>query len=48
VHTGLTDGTVTEIVDGDLKEGDQVVIDTLNGDGSPQTAPAGTSVRRLF
>ena len=29
VHTGLTDGTVTEIVDGDLNEGDPVVVDTV-------------------
>jgi HlyD family secretion protein len=46
VHTGLTDGSVTEIVDGDLKEGEAVVIDTLNGDG--QTVPAATGVKRLF
>ena len=49
VHTGLTDGTVTEVVDGDLKEGDQVVVDTLNADGSSPTAPAGgATTRRLF
>ena len=27
VHTGLTDGTQTEVTDGDLKEGDAVVVD---------------------
>jgi HlyD family secretion protein len=48
VHAGLTDGTVTEIVDGDLKEGDPVVVDTVNGDGSAQASPAATSLRRLF
>jgi HlyD family secretion protein len=50
VHTGLTDGTVTEILDGDLKEGDQVVIDTTNADGtSPSATPAGgATTRRLF
>jgi HlyD family secretion protein len=47
VHTGLTDGTVTEIVDGDVKEGDQVVVDTLSGDGAPASSPA-TTTRRLF
>jgi HlyD family secretion protein len=48
VHTGLTDGTVTEVVDGDLKDGDQVVVDTQNADGSaPSSAPA-TTTRRLF
>jgi len=46
IHTGLTDGTVTEVVDG-LAEGDAVIVDTLNADG---TAPSttSTSVRRLF
>jgi len=48
VHTGLTDGTVTEIVDGDLKEGDPVVVDTVNGDGNAPSAPASTTLRRLF
>jgi hypothetical protein len=50
VHTGLTDGTVTEIVDGDIKEGDQVVVDTLNADGSaPSAGGAGAAqTRRLF
>jgi HlyD family secretion protein len=47
VHTGLTDGTVTEIVDGALREGDQIVVDSTSADGSP---PANTSaaLRRLF
>jgi HlyD family secretion protein len=48
VHTGLTDGTVTEVVDGDLAEGDQVVVDTTSGDTPAATAPATTSLRRLF
>ncbi|HEY8041277.1 MAG TPA: efflux RND transporter periplasmic adaptor subunit [Polyangiaceae bacterium] len=50
IHTGLSDGTVTEVVDGDLKEGDVVVVDTLNGDGSASSAPTSTSTstRRLF
>ena len=47
VHTGLTDGTVTEVVDGDLTEGDLVVVDTLSGDGAAASSPA-TTTRRLF
>ncbi|MGD0523866.1 MAG: efflux RND transporter periplasmic adaptor subunit [Polyangiaceae bacterium] len=47
VHTGLTDGTVTEILDGDLKEGDQVVVDSTGPDGSPSATP-GATTRRLF
>ncbi len=48
VHTGLSDGTMTEILDG-LAEGDQVVVDTLNADGtSPSATSTSTSVRRLF
>jgi HlyD family secretion protein len=47
VHTGLTDGTVTEIVDGDLKEGEQLVVDTAGPDSAP---PSNTSaaLRRMF
>jgi HlyD family secretion protein len=40
IHAGLSDGTVTEVVDG-LAEGDQVVVDVDTGDSS---APA-TSAR---
>jgi HlyD family secretion protein len=46
IHTGLSDGTVTEVLDGDLHEGDLVVIDTSNADGAPSGAPPAT--RRLF
>jgi HlyD family secretion protein len=49
VHAGLTDGTVTEILDGDLKEGEQVVVDTLSADGSaPSAGGGGAQTRRLF
>jgi HlyD family secretion protein len=48
VHTGLTDGTVTEIVDGDLKEGDAVVVDTTSADGASSAPKAATTTRRLF
>jgi HlyD family secretion protein len=48
VHTGLSDGTMTEVLDG-LVEGDQVVVDTLNADGTaPSTTATSTTVRRLF
>jgi HlyD family secretion protein len=39
IHTGLTDGTVTEVVDG-LNEGDTVVVDV---EGSESSAPTGSS-----
>jgi hypothetical protein len=51
VHTGLTDGTVTEIVDGEVAEGDLAVVDATSADSPPPApAPAGTttSFRRLF
>jgi HlyD family secretion protein len=48
VHSGLTDGTVTEIVDGDLSEGDQVVVDTTSADGTPSATTTSTALRRLF
>jgi HlyD family secretion protein len=46
VHTGLTDGTITEVLDG-LAEGDAVIVDTLNADGSAPSTTS-TTVRRLF
>jgi HlyD family secretion protein len=51
VHTGLTDGTVTEVVDGEVAEGDLVVVDATSADSPPPApTPAGTatSFRRLF
>ncbi len=49
VHTGLTDGTLTEIVDG-LGEDDAVITDLDSGDGS-SAAPSSTkstSLRPMF
>jgi HlyD family secretion protein len=47
IHTGLTDGTVTEVVDGELQENDAVVTDEIGPEGSaPSAGPAQT--RRLF
>jgi len=48
VHTGLTDGTVTEVVDGDVAEGDQAVVDATSPDSAPAAAATSTSFRRLF
>jgi hypothetical protein len=48
VHTGLTDGTVTEILDGDVNEGDEVVVDATTNDSAPTPAPASSGLRRLF
>lgn len=38
VRTGLTDGTVTEIVEGDVHEGDLVVIEAVTSDDAPLPA----------
>ena len=54
VHAGLTDGNVTEIVDGELQQGDQVVTDTITPDTPPATPlPGGggggqPALRRMF
>jgi len=46
VHTGLTDGTMTEVIDGDLHEDEQVVVEATESGSTP----SGTSsaLRRLF
>lgn len=46
VRTGLTDGTATEIVEGPLKEGDEVIIGT--GEPAAATRKAITPGPRLF
>jgi len=38
VHTGLTDGANTEIVDGDVHEGDAIAIDTITESGAPTSS----------
>jgi HlyD family secretion protein len=40
VHAGVTDGSFTEVVDGDVKEGELVVVDKED-DGKPATPSAG-------
>jgi HlyD family secretion protein len=48
IHTGLSDGTVTEVVDG-LAEGDAVIVDLDNGDGSsPASSSKGSPSLRMF
>jgi len=44
VKVGVSDGTLTEITDGDLKEGDEVVTDVRGGPADKPSAPSG----RLF
>ena len=44
VRTGVTDGAMTAIVDGDLKEGDQVVT----GMSEPGAAPTQTNTSPLI
>ena len=46
VHVGLTDGMVTEVVDGDVHEGDEMIVEAI--EASAASAPAGGSLRRLF
>ena len=54
VRTGLTDGTVTEIVEGDLHEGDLLVIEAITAADAPLPAsskpstPANNSPRMRF
>jgi HlyD family secretion protein len=48
IHAGLTDGAVTEVIDG-VSEGDQVVVDAATAGAAPASTPASsTSLRRLF
>jgi HlyD family secretion protein len=50
VHAGLTDGTVTEVVDGDLHPGDPVVVDLVTPDAPPASSGnnASPAMRRMF
>jgi HlyD family secretion protein len=43
VRTGLTDGTITEILEGDLHEGDLVVIEAVTSDDAPLPAASSRS-----
>jgi HlyD family secretion protein len=46
LHVGLTDGMVTEVVEGDLREGDETVLEAV--DPGAAAAAGGGSLRRLF
>jgi HlyD family secretion protein len=53
IHAGLTDGSVTEIVDGDVHEGDQIVTDTVSADAPAASGGGGggggsPAMRRMF
>ena len=54
VRTGLTDGTVTEILEGDIHEGDLIVTEAVTADDAPlptsskAAAPANNSPRMRF
>jgi HlyD family secretion protein len=48
VKTGLTDGTVTEVAGGDLKEGDQVVIEANVAGKAASSAGAPPRMGRMF
>ncbi len=45
VQTGITNGRVTEITGGNLREGDMVVLEDLSATPRPQTAPTGPRTR---
>jgi HlyD family secretion protein len=49
IKTGVTDGSLTELVEGDLREGDAVITDT-NGSSTTTGAPSGGASRppRMF
>jgi HlyD family secretion protein len=46
VHVGLTDGMVTEVSDGDVRDGDDVVVEAIEPGAA--AASGGGSLRRLF
>jgi HlyD family secretion protein len=40
IKTGVSDGSVTEVLEGDVKVGDAVITDTLSGDAKPPSTQA--------
>jgi HlyD family secretion protein len=50
LRIGLSDGSLTEILEGDLREGEVVVVDASVADGQTEgAAPTGPGgMRRLF
>ncbi|MGD1147892.1 MAG: efflux RND transporter periplasmic adaptor subunit [Thermoanaerobaculaceae bacterium] len=47
IRTGVSDGSLTEVVEGDLSEGDEVITDASGGT-SAQAQQAGAFPRRMF
>lgn len=47
LRTGLTDGTATEVVSGELKEGDSVIVGTAQAANGPAAKSGGGSAPRL-
>ncbi len=45
ITTGISDGSSTEVVSGGLKEGQEVIVDTLAGNSKPGAAPTSPSMR---
>ncbi len=50
VEAGISDGSTTEIVSGELKEGDQLILETTGGEATPRRPGGGMSggMRRMF
>ena len=48
LRTGLTDGTATEIVSGELKEGDAVIVGTAHAANGPAPRSGGSAPRLPF
>jgi HlyD family secretion protein len=48
VKTGLSDGTMTEVVSGDLKEGDQVITESVGGSSKPAGSAGAPRMGRMF
>ncbi len=49
IRTGVSDGTVTEVTEGSLREGDEIVTDAPDGTPGSRTPPGGPGAfRRIF
>jgi HlyD family secretion protein len=48
IQIGLSDGTVTEVLSGELKEGDEVVVEATVQSAATSTPLGGGRSRRMF
>jgi HlyD family secretion protein len=49
LRIGLSDGSTTEVVEGDLHEGDALIVDASTTEGAAATSSGpGGGMRRLF